>query len=63
MSKVQSVIIATSPHRPTDFNAAAVTKVLDESYLIADVKEDGVRLNLCVDGNGGCGSWGKTHWL
>lgn len=45
---VQQVIIATKPHRPVDFNAKAVQAVLDDSYLIADVKEDGVRLNLCV---------------
>ncbi|KMT52124.1 ATP-dependent DNA ligase [Pseudomonas fildesensis] len=49
MSKVQSVIIETSPHRPVNFNEKAVSKVLEESYLIADVKEDGVRLNLCVE--------------
>mgnify|MGYP001106865630 CR=1 FL=1 len=46
---VQQVIIATNPHRPVDFNEKAVTKILEESYLIADVKEDGVRLNLCVE--------------
>lgn len=45
---VQQVIIETNPHRPVDFNEKAVTKILEESYLIADVKEDGVRLNLCV---------------
>lgn len=48
MSKVQEVIIATNPHRPVDFNEKAVAKVLEETYLIADVKEDGVRLNLCA---------------
>lgn len=48
MSKVQDVIIATNPHRPVDFNEKAITKILEESYVIADVKEDGVRLNLCV---------------
>ncbi|MDD0975403.1 hypothetical protein [Pseudomonas fontis] len=50
MSKVQSVILETNPHRPVNFNEKAVSKVLEESYLIADVKEDGVRLNLCVMG-------------
>ncbi|MFL1495626.1 ATP-dependent DNA ligase [Pseudomonas antarctica] len=49
MSKVQRVIIATNPHRPVDFSEKAVSKVLAESYAIADVKEDGVRLNLCVE--------------
>lgn len=49
MSKVQSVILETSPHRPVNFNQKAVSKVLEESYLIADVKEDGVRLNLCIE--------------
>lgn len=48
MSKVEAVIIATKPQRPTDYNEAALLAVLDESYLIADKKEDGVRLNLCV---------------
>lgn len=54
---VQQVILATNPHRPVDFNEKAVTKILEESYVIADVKEDGVRLNLCVDGYRG------TDWL
>lgn len=44
----QQVILATNPHRPVDFNEKAVDKVLEETYLIADVKEDGVRLNLCI---------------
>ena len=49
MSKVQSVILETNPHRPVNFNEKAISKVLEESYLIADVKEDGVRLNLCIE--------------
>ncbi|AUV61721.1 DNA ligase [Pseudomonas phage Henninger] len=49
MSKVERVILSTKPFRPTDYNEKAMTAVLDESYLIADVKKDGVRLNLCVD--------------
>ena len=49
MSKVQEVIVATKPHRPVDFSATAVQAVLDESYVIADIKYDGVRLNLCVE--------------
>jgi hypothetical protein len=48
MSKVEAVILSTKPFRPTDFNEKAMVKVIDESYLIADVKKDGVRLNLCV---------------
>ena len=49
MSKVEAVILNTKPFRPTDYNEKAVEAVLDESYLIADVKKDGVRLNLCVN--------------
>ena len=65
MSKVQSVIIETKPHRPVDFNEKAVTKVLEESYLIADVKEDGVRLNLCVEAHGvdAYEAFWSTEWL
>lgn len=61
MSKVQQVIIATNPHRPVDFNEKALNKVLEESYLIADVKEDGVRLNLCIRPDV-TGCW-STDWL
>lgn len=60
MSKVQSVILETNPHRPVNFNDKAVRKVLEESYLIADVKEDGVRLNLCVEP---FESVHRVHWL
>lgn len=48
MSKVEAVVLKTSPHRPVDFSASALEKVLAESYLIADTKKDGVRLNLIV---------------
>jgi len=48
MSKVQEVIIKTNPHRPVNFSTSAVQAVIDESYIIADIKYDGVRLNLCV---------------
>ncbi|WP_323156953.1 ATP-dependent DNA ligase [Pseudomonas rhodesiae] len=61
MSKVQSVVLATNPHRPVNFNEKAISKVLEESYLIADVKEDGVRLNLCVMPDV-AGLW-FTEWL
>lgn len=50
MSKVESVILNTNPHRPVNFKAEAIQAVVDESYLIADLKKDGVRLNLCVSG-------------
>ncbi|MGV8919568.1 MAG: hypothetical protein ACOH2R_17505 [Pseudomonas sp.] len=49
---VQEVILAVNPHRPVDFNAKAIQAVLDESYLIADTKKDGVRLNLIVGPRG-----------
>jgi ATP-dependent DNA ligase len=48
MSKVEAVILATKPHRPVDYNEAQLQTVLNERYLIADKKEDGVRLNLVV---------------
>jgi len=57
----QEVIIATNPHRPVDFNEKALSKILGETYLIADVKEDGVRLNLCVRPDID-GYWG-ADWL
>lgn len=63
MSKVEAVILNTKPFRPTDFNEKAMQAVIDESYLIADVKKDGVRLNLCVEANPGSGSWGGVEWL
>ena len=49
MSKVEAVILATKPYRPTDYNEKAMKATLDETYLIADVKKDGVRLELCVE--------------
>ena len=48
MSNIRPVVLNTKPYRPTDFNAKAIQEVLDESYVIVDVKKDGVRLNLCV---------------
>uniref|UniRef100_A0AAU6W372 DNA ligase n=1 Tax=Pseudomonas phage Ghuch01 TaxID=3138535 RepID=A0AAU6W372_9CAUD len=56
MSKVEAVILNTKPFRPTDYNEKAMTAVIDESYLICDVKKDGVRLNLCVLGD-------SVEWL
>ncbi|PMX08440.1 MULTISPECIES: hypothetical protein [unclassified Pseudomonas] len=57
---VQQVIIQTKPHRPVNFSTSAVQAVVDESYIIADVKYDGVRLNLCVWPGLGEAS---LHWL
>lgn len=48
MSNIQPVVIATKPHRPVNFSASAVQSVLNENYIIADIKYDGVRLNLCI---------------
>lgn len=45
----QQVILSTKPHRPVNFSASAVQAVIDESYIMADIKYDGVRLNLCVE--------------
>lgn len=59
MSKVEPVILSTKPFRPTDYNEKAMQAVLDESYLIADVKKDGVRLNLIVERRG----FGDVRWL
>lgn len=58
MSKVEPVILATKPFRPTDYNAKAMKAICDESYLICDVKKDGVRLNLIVEGGDH-----HTEWL
>lgn len=63
MSKVEAVILNTKPFRPTDYNEKAVEAVLDESYLIADVKKDGVRLNLCVGPDAGNGEGFAVDWL
>ena len=45
---VQEVILKTDPAQPVPYSEKAVQKVLKESYLIADTKEDGVQLNLVV---------------
>ncbi|QJD54603.1 putative primase/helicase [Pseudomonas phage MR1] len=58
MSKVEAVILNTKPFRPTDYNEKAMTAVINESYLVADVKKDGVRLNLIVEGGDH-----RTEWL
>lgn len=42
--------IKTNPFKAVSFVESAVKKALDEAgYLIADVKYDGVRGNICVD--------------
>lgn len=58
MSKVEPVILNTKPFRPTNYNEKAMSAVVEESYLIADVKKDGVRLNLIVEGGDH-----RTEWL
>lgn len=61
MSKVEAVILNTKPYRPTDYNAKAIQEVLDEAYVIADLKKDGVRLNLIVGPEAGEGH--PVEWL
>jgi ATP-dependent DNA ligase len=61
VSNIRPVVLNTKPFRPTDFNAKAVQEVLDESYLIVDVKKDGVRLNLIVGPEAGEGN--SVDWL
>jgi hypothetical protein len=61
VSKVEAVILNTKPYRPTDYNAKAIQEVLDEAYVIADVKKDGVRLNLIVGPETGEGH--PVDWL
>lgn len=63
MSKVEAVIIETNPQRPTDYNEAALLAVLEDAYLIADKKEDGVRLNLCVSPSVAFTGAFNTEWL
>lgn len=42
----------TNPYKAVDFNQKAIEKALESSgSLIADIKYDGVRLNLCVGDN------------
>lgn len=44
----QEVIVETNPAQPVPFSESAVAKVLEDNYLIADTKKDGVQLNLIV---------------
>lgn len=46
---VQAVVLETNPAGPVEYSQKAIEKVLAESYLIADTKEDGVQLNLIVE--------------
>lgn len=65
MSKVESVILNTDPHRPTDFNAKAIQAAIDAAYVIGDIKKDGVRLNLVVEPGASKGLEGNylVNWL
>ena len=45
-------VIATNPHRPVDFNAKAIQKVMQSHYVAVQTKEDGCQLNLVVHENG-----------
>lgn len=63
MSKVEPVILNTKPFRPTNYAEKAVAAVVEESYLIADVKKDGVRLNLIVEPAPGTNMGYTTDWL
>lgn len=50
-------VINTNPHRPVDFNAKAITKVMKSHYVAVQTKEDGCQLNLVVNSDGG------VRWL
>lgn len=41
-------VINTNPHRPVDFNAKAISKVMKSHYVAVQTKEDGCQLNLVV---------------
>lgn len=56
MSKAIQVI-NTNPHRPVDFNAKAITKVMKSHYVAVQTKEDGCQLNLVVWADG------SVDWL
>lgn len=45
-------VINTNPHRPVDFNAKAITKVMKSHYVAVQTKEDGCQLNLVVHSDG-----------
>lgn len=50
-------VINTNPHRPVDFNAKAITKVMKSHYVAVQTKEDGCQLNLVVHSDG------TVNWL
>lgn len=56
MAKAQQVI-DTNPHRPVDFNAKAISKVMKSHYVAVQTKEDGCQLNLVVHADG------MVNWL
>lgn len=45
-------VIATNPHRPVDFNAKAIQKVMQSHYVSVQTKEDGCQLNLIIHADG-----------
>ena len=45
-------VIATNPHRPVDFNAKAIQKVIQSHYVAVQTKEDGCQLNLIIHSDG-----------
>lgn len=45
-------VINTNPHRPVDFNAKAIEKVMKSHYVTVQTKEDGCQLNLVVHSDG-----------
>lgn len=45
-------VIHTNPHRPVDFNAKAIEKVMKSHYVAVQTKEDGCQLNLVVHSSG-----------
>lgn len=47
-----SQVINTNPHRPVDFNAKALQKVMKSHYVAVQTKEDGCQLNLVVHSDG-----------
>lgn len=50
-------VINTNPHRPVDFNAKAIEKVMKSHYVAVQTKEDGCQLNLVVHSDG------TVNWL
>ncbi|QZB85156.1 ATP-dependent DNA ligase [Escherichia phage T7] len=49
--------IKTNPFKAVSFVESAIKKALDAGYLIAEIKYDGVRGNICVDNTA------NSYWL